>query len=123
LDDTLGCLPGAQAEQQAEFARSGPAAVRGMRANGADPAHGGDAARRRSETMRRRQREAAVWVAGDPSDPERFAREILPAIQGIPLRRLAHATGLSLSYCALIRRGERMPHPRHWDALREAFVC
>jgi hypothetical protein len=24
------------------------------------------------------------------------------------------ATGLSLRYCWLIRRGERIPHPRHW---------
>jgi CRISPR-associated endonuclease Cas1 len=112
------CLPGARAEQQAEFARSGPAALTRMRAHGADPAHGGDAARRRSETMRHRQREAAEWSANESGDAERFAREILPAIQGIPLRRLAHATGLSLSYCALIRRGERVPHRRHWDGFR-----
>ena len=36
------------------------------------------------------------------------------------MRRLAKATGLSISYCALIRRGERVPHPRHWRALNEA---
>jgi hypothetical protein len=36
----------------------------------------------------------------------------------VPLSRLAKATGLSLRYCALIRRGERMPHPRHWEGFR-----
>jgi hypothetical protein len=69
--------------------------------------------------MERRQREAAEWEAqeGGLGDVELFTREILPAIQNVPLRRLADATGLSLSYCALIRRGERVPHPRHWTRL------
>jgi hypothetical protein len=30
---------------------------------------------------------------------------------------LMDATGLSQRYCWLIRRGERVPHPRHWEAL------
>jgi hypothetical protein len=38
--------------------------------------------------------------------------EILRAIKGIPRRRLAQASGLSVSHCALIRRGERVPHLR-----------
>jgi len=28
------------------------------------------------------------------------------------------ATGLSRPYCATIRRGERVPHARHWGVLR-----
>jgi hypothetical protein len=43
-------------------------------------------------------------------------RDILPLIQEIPLSRLRRATGLSLRYVSLIRRGERTPHPRHWEA-------
>jgi hypothetical protein len=39
-----------------------------------------------------------------------------PLIQGVPLSRLQRATGLSLRYVSLIRRGERTPHPRHWQA-------
>lgn len=50
-------------------------------------------------------------------NPEVFVQEILPLIQGVPLRRIATATGLSRHYCSLIRRGLRLPHPRHWDAL------
>jgi CRISPR-associated protein Cas1 len=113
------CLPGFRAKQRLEFAASGPAAVAALRADGRDPAHGGEAARRRSETMKRRQSEAAEWDGRASVDSEQFTREILSAIQGIPLRRLADATGLSLGYCGLIRRGERVPHPRHWSALRE----
>jgi hypothetical protein len=51
-----------------------------------------------------------------------FRREILPLIQEVPLRRLVEATGLSLRYCSLIRRGERIPHPRHWHVLASAFA-
>jgi hypothetical protein len=46
-----------------------------------------------------------------------FQRDILPLIEHVPLRRLQEATGLSLRYVSLIRRGERTPHPRHWQAL------
>jgi hypothetical protein len=38
-------------------------------------------------------------------------------VQQISLTALMQATGLSLRYCWLIRRGERVPHPRHWAAL------
>jgi hypothetical protein len=43
-----------------------------------------------------------------------FTREILPLIQNVPLREFRQATGLSLRCVSLIRRGERVPHPRHW---------
>jgi len=49
-----------------------------------------------------------------------FEREVLPLIQEVPLSRLVRATGLSLRYCSQIRRGEKTPHPRHWQALRNA---
>lgn len=44
-------------------------------------------------------------------------RDTLPPIQRVPLSQLQRATGLSLRYVSLIRRGERTPHPRHWQAL------
>jgi hypothetical protein len=59
---------------------------------------------------------------GEINNPEVFRREILPLIQNVPLRRLSKGTGLSLRYVSLIRRGERVPHPRHWDASREGFM-
>ena len=102
------CLPAARVEQRAGFVASGPAALARLRAEGVDPAHGGAAGRRRSETMRRRHRQAAEREPTESGDLDRFASEILPAIQGIPLRRLAEATGLSVGYCTLIRRGERV---------------
>jgi len=49
-------------------------------------------------------------------------RDILPLIRAIPLSRLQRATGLSLRYVSLIRRGERVPHPRLWQALLGAHA-
>jgi hypothetical protein len=40
----------------------------------------------------------------------------------ISLSRLLRATGLSLRYVSLIRRGERTPHPRHWQAFMGAAL-
>jgi len=51
-------------------------------------------------------------------DPEVFLREIQPKLQGVRLRELVEATGLSLPYCSLIRQGKRVPHARHWERLR-----
>jgi hypothetical protein len=53
-------------------------------------------------------------------DLSAFWRDILPLIRDVPLSRLQRATGLSLRYVSLIRRGERTPHPRHWQAFAAA---
>ena len=53
-------------------------------------------------------------------DPEEFHREILPALEDVPLQRLMEATGLSKTVCSYVRRGLKVPHPRHWDGLRGA---
>lgn len=51
-------------------------------------------------------------------DPETFRLGILPGLQEIPLSAMMQATGLSRGYCWMIRRGDYMPHPRHWERLR-----
>jgi predicted transcriptional regulator len=48
-----------------------------------------------------------------------FKRETLPGLQRFTLAALAETTGLSKGYCARIRKGEVVPHPRHWEALQE----
>jgi CRISPR-associated endonuclease Cas1 len=116
------CFPDVRARQRIEFSSAGPNALARLRAEGVDPAHGGEAAKRRGETIRRRKNEATDWSgrASAPADVELFRRDILPSLQEVPLRRLVEASGLSLRYCALIRRGERVPHERHWLALVHA---
>jgi hypothetical protein len=81
-----------------------------------------EAAARRAKTNVTRKRQAREWDEqhGKLVDLSAFRREILPLIQEIPLSQLQRATGLSLRYVSLIRRGERTPHPRHWGALATA---
>jgi hypothetical protein len=42
-----------------------------------------------------------------------FERDIFPGLQNFPITKLQKATGLSLSYCWLIRQG-KVPDKRHW---------
>ena len=88
---------------------------------GRDPTRGGEAAKKRGQATADRKRETAVWEArhGRLIDLTAFRREILPLIQEVPLSRLVKETGLSLRYVSQIRRGERVPHPKHWDSFRE----
>lgn len=94
--------------------------LRARRVAGSDPAHGGEATRRRSETVAASRRAMKEWErkSSEPADPRTFEREIMPRLASVSLAAIAWATGLSQPYCAMIRRGERIPHPRHWDGLR-----
>lgn len=57
-------------------------------------------------------------VAGGLPPREVFERDILPALQSVPVRAMARATGLTRAYCSMIRRGVYVPHPRHWEVLK-----
>jgi hypothetical protein len=67
-----------------------------------------------------KQRRAAEPTSGFGSSPSSFTRLVLPRIQSVNSSRLAAATGLSPGYCALVRRGERIPARRHCAALQLA---
>jgi hypothetical protein len=117
------CLPHYQREQYAQaFHGSGLAAIAQMKTTGPDPTHGAEAATARAATNIERKREVREWdeTHGKLVDLSAFERDILPLIQRVPLSRLRAATGLSLRYVSLIRRGERTPHPRHWQAFIKA---
>jgi hypothetical protein len=49
-----------------------------------------------------------------------FRSEILPGLRRKSISELVAVTGLSEHYCSLIKLGKKVPHARHWDALREA---
>lgn len=110
------CLAQRREEQKEEFSAIGVESRARLRAEGQDTSHGGLAGQRRGATHVQRMREAREWEAehGAERDPEAFKRDILPKLQGVPLRKLMEATGLSLRYCSLIRRGDKTPHPKHW---------
>lgn len=92
-----------------------------LRQGGTDPAHGGEAARRRGRKNAAHQQALAGWqpTPGVRDDPEYFRNELLPGLQERPIGALVNATGLSPHYCSLIRLGKRVPHPRHWNSLAE----
>jgi len=104
------------------FHGSGLSAIEEKKAAGEDPTHGSTAAVRRAETNITRKQQAREWDEqhGKLVDLSAFQRDILPIIQGVSLSQLQRTTGLSLRYVSLIRRGERTPHPRHWQGFIEA---
>ncbi|MGB3306369.1 MAG: CRISPR-associated endonuclease Cas1 [Thermomicrobiales bacterium] len=113
------CLPTYRDAHTATFSAAGRAKMAELRAAGKDPSAGGKNAEIRAAKLKERWEAQREWDAeGVHADPEVFRREILPAIQGVSLTELARVTGLSVQYCGLIRRGLKMPHPRHWESLR-----
>jgi hypothetical protein len=91
-----------------------------MRAKGEDPAHGGEAARKRSQNVSRQNLASRAWDRENTERPgeKLFREQILPVLQSVRLGEMVNATGLSVDYCSKIRRGLKVPHPRHWEALR-----
>lgn len=103
------------------FIGSGLATLSELRAEGTDPAHGGEVGRRRGERNAAHVAAAMTWdrdsKEGALIDADTFTSEVLPCLQGVPLRVMATATGLSEGYCFFVRRGLRVPHRRHWGPL------
>lgn len=110
------CLPSVRAEAAETFAGAGRRSQAAARAAGADPSHGGNAGRKRGRAKARRKAEARAWSG---SADGAFPAEILVGLAKVPLSVIAERTGLSLSYCSLIRRGLYTPHPRWWAVLQE----
>jgi len=104
---------------------AGPAALAELRSKGADPSRTIDARTKVGSTQRDRVRARAQWErdhSGEDFDPAEFRRHVLPALQAVPLSVMMRVTGLSVRYCSQIRRGERVPHPVYWDALRRILA-
>ncbi len=113
------CRQQRQAERFPDFHEQGLDTLAQARAEGRDPAHGGQAADRRGSANAGHGRQVVAWNRDHPQpDLEVFRRDILPGLEGCGLAALMEATGLSRSYCAMIRRGAYTPHARHWESLR-----
>ena len=105
-------------EQQAARGRQSAGQVlASLRAEQRDPRHGGRAAELRGTKNAAHQKALKAWTDERP-DPAVFIAEILPGLRDVSIRTLTEATGLSEHYCSLIRLGKRVPHPRHWERLR-----
>lgn len=85
-----------------------------------DPAHGGEAAAKRGQSVEANNRASYEWNrTNERLDPAVFIEEIFPLLQDVSLSSMSEATGLSRGYCSFIRRGLKVPHERHWPALRQ----
>ncbi len=115
-----GCLPERQAETVAILADAGPMALARLRATGRDPAHGGPAGQKRGQRNASHLRANKEWLesSGNQAEAVDFAEDVLPQLRSVPLSVMMDATGLSVRYCSVIRRGLKVPHRRHWEILR-----
>jgi hypothetical protein len=119
------CLPEYREAQAASYAEAGWVKLKALREAGIDSSQTVEATEKRRTTMQQRRREEAEWDAAHPDaivDEAVFRSEVLPGLQGVPLSTLVATTGLSQQYCSLIRRGLKVPHPRHWELFRNVAL-
>lgn len=82
--------------------------------------HGAIAQARRGATQTRQQVALKNW---DPNSlpswltEEVFRKRVQPLLAQFQVPRIAESIGISQPYATSIRRGERLPHPRHWLTL------
>jgi hypothetical protein len=77
---------------------------------------------RRKETKRHHDLARSNWSpAAQPTwlNEEMYTQEILPALRSATLSQITSKIGVSIPYASDIRRGRRVPHPRHWQALAD----
>ena len=96
------------------------AVLRERRLAGSDPAHGGRSGKLRGKRNSAKLLANSEWERNQTEEmhPAIFEKEIRPKLKTVSLLETMQATGLSRTYCGMIRRGVRVPHPRHWEALR-----
>jgi hypothetical protein len=115
------CMPKARREHGLRAIEAARKALAAQSASGNDPRRNGAANQARSEAISDGHRRNRGWVHehSGQRDEAWFTREIMPKLDAFTLAEIAAATGLSLAACSRIRAGARVPHPRHWQALKE----
>jgi hypothetical protein len=113
-----GCLRQQRAEAAVEV---GTSTLARMRSSEDDPAQTPEARERLSRKRRAQANADSAWDQAHRERPEPalFKDEILPRLADVTIATMARATGLSVRQCSRIRRGEQVPHPRHWASLGE----
>jgi hypothetical protein len=83
-----------------------------------------EANRKRSEARKRQRAEELAWEREHPGavDREQFRRDVAPRLADLSARAIARVTGLSVSYCAKVKKGERVPHQMWWGTLSALAV-
>ena len=74
----------------------------------------------RAETQRKHAAALAAWQPTELPEwlnEDAYRTRIQPALAGITVPAIATELGVSIPYATDIRRGRRIPHPRHWLTL------
>ncbi|HEX4012433.1 MAG TPA: CRISPR-associated endonuclease Cas1 [Candidatus Cybelea sp.] len=115
------CIPGMKVAQAGKAVVAARTALARQAAAGADPRRDPEVNRKRAVAIAEAHRRNREWKhehGEQLRDEAWFRREVLSRLDGFSLKEMATATGLSLVACSRIRSGARVPHRRHWDALR-----
>jgi hypothetical protein len=114
-----GCLPEARADKDRTNIAVALQAKAELRAAGKDPSHGGEVARKRGAAHREQLRLNAEWEAANaPSmTGAEYRACVVPGLAQVPVREIAEVLGVSQGYAERVRKGEVVPHARHWTAL------
>jgi hypothetical protein len=86
----------------------------------AERTHGPIAEARRSATQTKQAQALREWNPSDlPKwlDEDAYHRDILPRLSKFTVKAIRLKLGVSHPYATLVRRGVKIPHPRHWLAL------
>jgi hypothetical protein len=109
-----GCGVLFAAEQLRESARVGRIAAQGAKAQA-----------RRAETQRLNALAQTAWRGAPKQNKfiseETYRTEIQPALSGLGRSTIAAALGVSKGYASDVRRGKRIPHPRHWQTIAKVL--
>ncbi|HLQ31198.1 MAG TPA: hypothetical protein VK457_00785, partial [Chloroflexota bacterium] len=114
------CRETVREEALGHFQTAGPATLARQRADGPDASHTEAAqARRRATQLERARARAASDAQTEATLPQDVAwSDVLAGLAFVSLGAMRQATGLSLSYCAQIKKGRRVPHAIYWRPLR-----
>ena len=114
-------MPKARREHGLRAIAAARKALAAQAAAGNDPRRSAAVNRARSEAIAEAHGRNRSWAREHPGqrDEAWFKREIAPKLDAFTLAEIAAATGLSLAACSRVRAGARVPHPRHWQALKQ----
>jgi hypothetical protein len=115
------CIPDFKTERTEKLVRAAQTVLTEMRSSDHDPAQTDDAKAKRVAAYKSRKKAARAWAKKNPGphDVAFYRAEILPRLATVTLPQMMRATGLTSGYCWKIRRGDRIPHPMYWKALKE----
>jgi hypothetical protein len=82
-------------------------------------AHEPPARKKCSETQRRHSAARRDWERSSESSisDEVYRTQVQPKLRNVTLSEIMQSLQVSIVYASHIRRGTRVPHPRHWQAL------